>query len=121
MKKLFISIIILFAILIAFGAWSVYAFRQYPNAIVVTTNKIDEQNQFYVNDELTGDHHGLCIVLKDEAQTKIKLVQREKEQRVILQSSPRFRIGKIEGDDLGLQIIRANADENLRKSFDCDL
>ncbi len=109
------------AFIALFTGFSLYVFHDYPNAIVATSKKADDNNQFFLNGTLIGDSNGFCVVLRDEKQTEIKLVNSSKGEFVMLTNKFRFNISEPSGDNLGLEIIQANADQELRKKFGCEI
>ena len=121
MKKVIIISTVALAFIALFVAFSLYAFHDYPNAIVATSSNIDDNNQFFLNGTLIGNSNGFCVVLRDEKQTEIKLVNSLKEESVMLTNKFRFNISEPSGDNLGLEIIQANADQELRKKFGCEI
>lgn len=121
MKKPIILLSITVAIVLLFIGFSFYAFNDYPIPIIATSSKPNTNNQFYLNNKLIGDSNGFCIVLRDEKQTEIKLVNNSQEQSVVLKNKLRFNISKPAGNDLGLEIIQANANQELRTKFNCGI
>jgi hypothetical protein len=119
MKKIIPALIIIGVLIGSFFIFSYYNFKNYPNSIIATSKTIDGENKFYLNGTLTGDGHGFCTVIRDEKNTVIKLVNKNKEETIVISNNLRFNIAESSGDNLGLQVIKANADPDLRKEFGC--
>ncbi len=121
MKKILIPLSIALALILLFLTFSFYNFHNYPNAIIATSDNPSEKNQFYLNNKLVGDNRGFCVVIRDEEYTEIKLTNDTKKEVAILSNKFRFSIAEPTGDKLGLKIIRANANQDLRKEFGCEI
>jgi len=119
MKKTAIILSIALALILLFIGFSFFAFHDYPQAIVATSSNADSNNQYFLNGTLVGDSNGFCVTLRDEKQTEIKLVNSSREQSALLTNKFRFSISEPSGDNLGLEIIRANANQELRTKFGC--
>ena len=110
--------IILLPLLFIF-AYTVYAFKDYPMTIVVTSTKANENNSFFLNGQRVGDEKGFCTRIRDQKVTVFTLKNSTKSQSITIQNKFRFNIEEPIGDDLGLQAIVANSDQELREEFNC--
>ena len=119
MKKIFISILILIALIASFLLLSHYAFHDYPMTTIVTSENVSEDNKFYLNNKVAGDNNGFCVIIRDEKHTEVKLVNNSKQEIIVIENKFRFNILESSGANLGLIAKNANQDENLRKLFNC--
>ena len=125
MKKIVYTSIVLLVSAGLFYGFCFYVFHDYPNTFVVTSKNMDEDNQYFLNGVLVGNSKGFCITVRDEERTEIMLVNNTKKQSVLLTKVPkslniwRFIISEPVGDNLGLEIIRANANQELRMEVGC--
>ena len=119
MKKIVYTSIFLLVLAGLFYGFSFYVFHNYPNTFVVTSKNVDEDNQYFLNGVLVGNSKGFCVTVRDEERTEIMLVNNTKKQSVLLTNIWRFNISEPVGDNLGLKVIRANANQELRSEFGC--
>ena len=127
-KSLIILGIILFCT-IGFIVFAMWALKDYPMVIIGMSSEANPANKFYINGEKIGNEKGFCKVNRRNNWT-VELRRDGKIQQIVVWNDfnpnnrfpfSRFSIGKPEGDDLGLSVIQANAQQELRKQFGCDI
>lgn len=117
-----ISLGILGVVALSIAVLIFYAARGFPAWVIVASVDYHESNIFYLNNQQLGTTKGFCAKHKATyGDWEIKLVQNDKEQKIYIKDTTRFKIGEPIGDELGLVVFQANARQGLWEKFGCKI
>lgn len=122
MKK----ILIVVSSLIVLGSLALFvllviAVKDNPVIIIAKSTNSSPEHKYYLNGEQVGDSEGFCRTYR-KGTWDIEVRQDNRTQAIRIQQLFGFRmdISKPTGDELGLQVINANANQTLRQEYSCD-
>lgn len=104
----------------AFFYLAIKNFENYPTTFILSSSRIDKNNEFLVNGENIGNAKGGCFTIRHEKKSEIILKNGNKEEKVIIFNKSKLQISESYGYNLGMEIINANDKPELRKQFKCN-
>lgn len=88
--------------------------------MVITSVTEDPENKFYFNNQLAGDKNGFCFIWRNQEKLEVKLTNKGQIQNITFtRGIIGSKISNPDGDNLGLKVINANSNPELRDKFGC--